>query len=517
VRCVCFSPDGKRLASAGNGFWDEQKRQWVPGEVKVWDARTGQPLLDLEGQLTKVSCVCFNPDGQRLAGAGGREVKVWDAQTGEQLLTLKGHTGWVTGVCFSPDGQRLATRSADGTTKVWDARIGQELLAFQGDEEPEVAPDVGVARLCFSPDGTRLASVSGDKTVKVWDARVGQEVLTLQGHTDVVESVCFSFDGQRLVSTESGGKTLVWDPRTGRRLNEQPPQLAPSGARSPDGQLLAWMDGNVVRLLRPPDTEELLIRRARTRLDPDWHATAAGWGKRDSQWLAAAFHLEQELTARPDNRSVLSHFLEVLSQAATQQPELSSTWRRLALAQLQAGQPDGYRRTCEQMQQRFRVPGEVPRGVFIFGATPAGPLGAVLALQAQRQAAFPSGPGAIDRLQTVRAAVLRQGTLVDPESWLAALPKDEKVLRGAVLCRASKHADARKELEGLQEPVALLFRALAEHGRSNPDGARQALQQALAQLPPEKIDLFQQTPLPWDQRVEIATLRGEVVALLAAE
>jgi WD40 repeat protein len=68
--------------------------------------------------------VCFSPDGKRLASAGGDhpqpgEVKVWDAEKGQEFLSLKGHANVVTCVCFSPDGRRLATASWDNTVKIW--------------------------------------------------------------------------------------------------------------------------------------------------------------------------------------------------------------------------------------------------------------------------------------------------------------------------------------------------------------------------------------------------------------
>src|SRR5262249_17829620 len=86
VNSVCFSPDGKRLASASHD-----------GKVRVWDAQTGQEALTLRSDTALVTSVCFSPDGRRLASAGGNrgqpgEVKLWDAQTGQQALTLKGHT-----------------------------------------------------------------------------------------------------------------------------------------------------------------------------------------------------------------------------------------------------------------------------------------------------------------------------------------------------------------------------------------------------------------------------------------
>src|SRR5437773_341481 len=50
---VAFSPDGKRLGCGS----------------KVWDAQTGQELLTLKG-LTGRNSVVFSPEGKRLASAG---------------------------------------------------------------------------------------------------------------------------------------------------------------------------------------------------------------------------------------------------------------------------------------------------------------------------------------------------------------------------------------------------------------------------------------------------------------
>ncbi len=104
--------------------------------VLVWDATSGKELLaPQEHQLflwQVVHGVALSPDGKCRAGgygplagpenvAGMWPVKVWDSATSQELLTCKGHTSEVSCVCFSPDGRRLASGSGDQKVLVWDA------------------------------------------------------------------------------------------------------------------------------------------------------------------------------------------------------------------------------------------------------------------------------------------------------------------------------------------------------------------------------------------------------------
>jgi WD40 repeat protein/serine/threonine protein kinase len=205
ARNAAFSPDGQCLAAA-SGRWMNS------GEVQVWDATTGAPVVAVPAYVSSLNCLDFSPDGRRLVAVGrdpDSAVKVWDARTGQELLTLHGHTQAVGSVAFSPDGRRIA--SAGGSVQlpepellIWDAQTGRETHRLRGHTN-------GVRCVAFSPDSRRLASGSRDHTVKLWDVQTGREVLTLRGHSGIVFSVSFSRDGQRLVSASHDCSVRVWD------------------------------------------------------------------------------------------------------------------------------------------------------------------------------------------------------------------------------------------------------------------------------------------------------------------
>ena len=106
---VCFSPDGERLLSSGQG-----------GTYYIWDVQTGKELKQI--QVPMGYCAAFSPDGKRFVSGGDDTiVRVWDAASGKELRKYDGHTGRVTSVTFFPDGKRIASASQDHSARVWRA------------------------------------------------------------------------------------------------------------------------------------------------------------------------------------------------------------------------------------------------------------------------------------------------------------------------------------------------------------------------------------------------------------
>jgi WD40 repeat protein len=290
---VAISSDGTRLAAAGIET------------VRLWDARTGQQLLECKGHVKRVMGVAFSPDGTRLAtGSLDATARLWDVQTGKQLREYKGHAGFVMVVAFSPDGTRLAT-AGDMTARVWDVRTGQQLIVCKGHSD-------GVSGVAFSPDGTRLATASQDGTAGLWDVQTGQLLFQCKGHSDKVWGVAFSPDGARLATGSSDNTVRLWDARTGQPLLECKGHTnrVMNVAFSPDGKWLATASADrTVRLwdARPlplPPGEELEYRLWATWPQPDWHEEQFQ-KLQGNDHFAAAFHLDRLLACVPARRGAL--------------------------------------------------------------------------------------------------------------------------------------------------------------------------------------------------------------------
>jgi hypothetical protein len=75
----------------------------------------------------RVWSVCFSADGGKvLSGGEDGNLKVWDAGSGEEQACMVHGGSAVHSVCFSADGGKVLWRDDKGNVKVWDAGSGEE-------------------------------------------------------------------------------------------------------------------------------------------------------------------------------------------------------------------------------------------------------------------------------------------------------------------------------------------------------------------------------------------------------
>jgi WD40 repeat protein len=245
--------------------------------------------------------VCFSPDGARiLTGSEDLTTRVWDTRTGTPLLELKGHTATVQSVCFSPNGVQIATASADQTVRVCDAPVIRPVIELKGHKSP-------VRGVSYSPDGTRIVTGSEDRTARVWDTHTGTVQLELTGHTGPVQFVDFAPDGTRIVTRGFDRKVKVWDAKTGKELQDEPPPASSRrGQLSPDGAFFAHPQGDVVVLvpltLSAGEREHRLLQ---TRTDSRHFTVGYEAARKANSPFAARFFLDRLIefsmaTNRPD-------------------------------------------------------------------------------------------------------------------------------------------------------------------------------------------------------------------------
>ncbi|HEY0797789.1 MAG TPA: serine/threonine-protein kinase, partial [Candidatus Baltobacteraceae bacterium] len=141
-------------------------RAYTPEALSVFqEARAADAQVSIiSGHTDRVIGAGFSPDGRRIVTASyDRSARIWDAETGQELLQLKGHTEPVLSAAFSPDGRYIVTASLDKTARIWDAATGRNIMELTGGRSR-------VWSAAFSPDGLHVIVALSDNTARIYDA-----------------------------------------------------------------------------------------------------------------------------------------------------------------------------------------------------------------------------------------------------------------------------------------------------------------------------------------------------------
>eukprot|EP00245_Coleochaete_scutata_P002317 TRINITY_DN13018_c0_g2_i1.p1 TRINITY_DN13018_c0_g2~~TRINITY_DN13018_c0_g2_i1.p1 ORF type:complete len:321 (+),score=40.09 TRINITY_DN13018_c0_g2_i1:143-964(+) len=160
---------------------------------------------------SKLSCICWNSYIKSHIASSDYEghVQLWDASTGQPVVEYEEHEKRTWSVDFSRlDPKHLASGSDDGTVKLWSIN-----------QEASVATIKTKANVCcvqFSPDSAHtLAFGSADYKVYTYDWRHTRSPLAVfSGHRKAVSYVKFA-DANTFVSASTDNTLKLWDLKRG--------------------------------------------------------------------------------------------------------------------------------------------------------------------------------------------------------------------------------------------------------------------------------------------------------------
>jgi WD40 repeat protein len=264
-----WSPDGTMIAAVGlNGF------------LRVWDAETGNILLEFPSSSEALAAVAWSPNSQYLASAGERgTISIWNIvpdtvhAAGDLLAQLEGHEGFVLSLDWHSDGTTLMSGSvaesiglrlwrvdvsqntyesivqlpiAETVSVAWRPEHGYQIAVANGarlatprtfDPFNLPAPPRSIGRhlrgvgpvnnsnvalsVAWDSDGARLA-IGSHWDIYIVNVDTDELLQTLEGHTGYVTAVSWSADNQRLVSVSTDGTVRIWDTQTGLEIDNFP-------------------------------------------------------------------------------------------------------------------------------------------------------------------------------------------------------------------------------------------------------------------------------------------------------
>jgi WD40 repeat protein len=236
VTGLAFSPDGRTLASGA----------LYENMVCIWEVRTGKEHYPYPGGTPRtVSGLAFAPDGKTVTVRGfDGAIRQWDVAAGRLLKQWKGPPAFGTFQAYSSD-YRMCAWEERGQVVIRDLVAQKEIRQF-----PSGALCGG--EFAISPDGRLLAGIlhTGQPTgpsrptaIHLWNLATGREQCRIPAGD--VGALRFSPDGQTLLAGHSGG-LFLWRPATQQHFtlfkheriisNDFETEYVPHLTFSPDGR-----------------------------------------------------------------------------------------------------------------------------------------------------------------------------------------------------------------------------------------------------------------------------------------
>lgn len=267
---IAWSPDGTKLASAS---------RWISGDVRVWDAASGEELLAISIDRA-MNTIAWHPDGTRLAGINLRGTAViWNAVTGDEVIRFDAHPDsrfrdTRMDLAWSPDGSRLLTHVGHMIV-IYEASSGDRAgVLGTAPLRGQLPEQAAVTGLSYSPDSDELARVQA-RRVWAWSVSEGtfRRKIVDGGLQSYARRAAWSPDGTRMATWATRSPYLrVFDVASGAQLRA----MAAKQVERPEEGSVAWS----------PDGTRIVAGASVWDASSGTHVLALGGGDEDFQVYA---------------------------------------------------------------------------------------------------------------------------------------------------------------------------------------------------------------------------------------
>jgi telomerase Cajal body protein 1 len=189
--------------------------------VVLWDAMSGKTrctyrTYDHMDEIASAKCLCFHPDGERLAAGVRDDIVLWrlncpgrDYETIPTRETLGDRRGVVSALAIPPSGDLVATGFYDGSVHEYDLRSGVAVNTY-------LSHRGGVLHIDYSKCGNYIYSrARHDNHMCCWDARNSSSCIYTLLVPGKVTNQRLEFDiepcGRHLLAGTTDGELVSFD------------------------------------------------------------------------------------------------------------------------------------------------------------------------------------------------------------------------------------------------------------------------------------------------------------------